>query len=435
MTIYRKLIALAFLILFSIGAQAQSNGSNSSYSRFGLGTLNDQSAAYNRGMGGIGMGLRTGGRVNMANPASYSALDSLSFIFDVGMNASFGHMKSGANSVNVNNCSLNNVNAGLRLHRGLGLSFGFVPYSTIGYNFTNKSPVATEFPSNQEITTESTYYGNGGLHQMYVGLGWRVFKELSIGANVSYIWGSYNHSMAQTFEQGGSSSNEFSKLNMVYDAPIKTYGLEFGVQYPIQLTKEDWLTVGATTSLGHQIKTDATVTRYTSTRDTVQATAINAFDLPYTFGVGATWRHKDKLLLGADAKYEKWADCNVPQTNTATGTLTYTPQTGSYKNRTKIAVGAQYTPNPMGKFLQRTQYRVGANYSTPYLKVNGQDGSSEYGITAGVGLPINNRSMVNVNLQWLRRAPSAKNLITENYFMLNIGITFNEMWFMKFKIH
>ena len=58
--------------------------------------------------------------------------------------------------------------------------------------------------------------------------------------------------------------------------------------------------------------------------------------------------------------------------------------------------------------------------------------------SAGLGLPVsnkyNNRSMINLNLQWLRRKPSSASLITENYFMVNVGFTFNENWFMKFKI-
>jgi hypothetical protein len=66
------------------------------------------------------------------------------------------------------------------------------------------------------------------------------------------------------------------------------------------------------------------------------------------------------------------------------------------------------------------------------------DGPSELALSMGFGLPIsnsyNNRSMVNVGFQWLRRSPSSQNLITENYFVLNVGVTFNERWFMKFKI-
>ena len=43
------------------------NGSNSSYSRFGLGTLAEQSQTFNRGMGGVAYGLRNGSRINMQN--------------------------------------------------------------------------------------------------------------------------------------------------------------------------------------------------------------------------------------------------------------------------------------------------------------------------------------------------------------------------------
>ena len=105
----------------------------------------------------------------------------------------------------------------------------------------------------------------------------------------------------------------------------------------------------------------------------------------------------------------------------------------------RIAVGAQYTPDPTDRhYTKRMQYRVGASYSTPYLRVNGTDGPSEMTLAAGLGLPIsnkaNNRSMVNVGLQWLRRKPASAGLITENYFMVNVGLTFNEKWFMKFKI-
>jgi hypothetical protein len=60
------------------------------------------------------------------------------------------------------------------------------------------------------------------------------------------------------------------------------------------------------------------------------------------------------------------------------------------------------------------------------------------GVSLGFGLPItnriNSRSTVNLGLQWLRRAPSSQNLVTENYIILNLGVTFNERWFMKFKI-
>ena len=431
--------AILLMALMTASASAQTNGSNSSYSRFGLGTLADQSQGFNRGMGGVGIALHQGNRVNMTNPASYASTDSLSFILDVGMSLSAGRMKDGGNSVNVKNCSLDFVNAGLRLRRGLGLSFGFVPYSTIGYNFYRERLVTNDQTTTQPIKTTTAYQGDGGLHQAYIGLGWRPVGNLSVGMNASFIWGSYSHAMSQTFTEGESSSSAYSGLNSVHDASLKTYKLDFGVQYPIRVNEENWITVGATVGLGHKVKSDATLTRYTSVGDSTEVTAKSPFDLPYTYGGGLAWQHRNTLLVAADYKFEQWGECRTPHSSTDGGELTYTGAKGDYKNRSRIAVGMQYTPDPTDRhYIKRVQYRVGANYSTPYLRVNGSDGPSDMTLSAGVGLPItnkiNNRSMVNVNLQWLRRKPASAGLITENYFMVNVGLTFNENWFMKFKI-
>lgn len=439
MTRNSRKTAILLLTLLTVTASAQTNGSNSSYSRFGLGTLADQSQGFNRGMGGVGVALHQGNRVNMQNPASYASIDSLSLILDVGMSLSAGHIKNGGTSVNVKNCSLDFVNAGLRLRRGLGLSFGFVPYSTIGYSFYNEKLITNDQTTTLPIKTTSSYSGDGGLHQAYIGLGWRPVGALSIGANVSFMWGTYSHTMSQTFAEGDSYSSAYSGLNSVHHANLKTYKLDFGAQYPIRITPSDWITIGVTAGLGHKIKSDATLTRYTSVGDSTKVTAHSPFDLPYTYGGGLAWQHKNKLLVAADYHFENWSDCRTPHSDTSEGELTYTGKKGDYKNRSRIAVGAQYTPDPADRhYLKRMQYRLGANYSTPYLRVNGTDGPSEMTLSAGLGLPItnqiNNRSMVNVNLQWLRRKPSSASLITENYFMVNVGLTFNENWFMKFKI-
>ena len=418
---------------------AQSNGSSSSYSRFGLGTLENQAQGFNKSMGGVGLGFRAGDRINTLNPASYSAIDSITFLLDAGMTAAYGNMKQNGSSVNVFQCKLDYVNIGLRLYRNLGLSVGFMPYTTIGYNFTTTSKVAKDPNTLQTITSVTNYSGDGGLHQAYLGLGYKVFKDLSIGANASFIWGDYAHTVLQYYYSGSSTSSEYNGLNSYQSAEIRTWYLDLGLQYPFRLTKDDVLNVGATVSIGHNIKSDASIIRFTDEQDNDLPgdTVHNAFDLPYTYGIGATWNHKEKLIVGLDFKQEMWGSCRTPQMVTIGGVPRYVSQTGSYKNRFQIAVGAQYTPNRHGNhYWKLIQYRIGANYSSPYLRVNGQNGPKEFSLTAGFGLPIFNRraSFVNVGLEWLRRSPSVSNQITENYFMLHLGVTFNEEWFRKFKI-
>ena len=61
----KKLIICCWLLAVGswLGASAQS-GTNSPYSQYGLGILSDQSQGFNRGMNGLGIGLRIGNQVN-----------------------------------------------------------------------------------------------------------------------------------------------------------------------------------------------------------------------------------------------------------------------------------------------------------------------------------------------------------------------------------
>ncbi len=422
-------LALLFLAQSPM-ALAQVSRTLSPYSCFGLGLLNDQSQGFNKSMGGVGLGVRVGNRINTTNPASYSAIDSLSLLFDVGMSASFGQMRQGTTKVNVKSATLDYVHVGMHVAKRLGLAVGFMPFTSIGHSFS-RDGVETFYNSQtmQSIKGNSIYTGEGGLNQAYIGLGWKAFRNISIGANISFVWGEYSNILVQQFSEGGVSSSSFNTIAKYYTASLKTYKLDFGAQYPVQLTRQDWLNLGATFGLGHKIAQDAELTIGDST-----SVAKSPFDLPYSFGIGASWQHKNTLMVAADVHQELWSSCHMP-IETAEG---YVPMKGYYNNRTKIALGTQWTPDPYGKYLERIQYRAGFSYTTPYLKVNGANGPKEFSLNIGAGLPItnkiNNRSVVNVGLQWLRRSPSAAGMIKEDYLLINLGMTFNERWFLKYKI-
>ena len=75
-------------------------------------------------------------------------------------------------------------------------------------------------------------------------------------------------------------------------------------------------------------------------------------------------------------------------------------------------------------------------YATPYLKINGNDGPKEFSASLGFGIPIfdgwSNRSILNISAQYVRQ--ESKMFIKENTFRINIGLTFNERWFDKWKV-
>lgn len=444
-------LALCFVLLMSAAfSLAQNGGGKSSYSRFGLGLLNDQSLSWNRAMGGVGVAMPSGNKLNIMNPASYAYIDSLSFVFDIAMSGNFGHMSTPQNSKNVNNATLDYAVAGFRLRKDLGLSFGFKPYSTISYSYATISNSAFRDEYTGELVRNTTSYsGTGGLNQVFLGLGWKPFEGFAIGGNASLLWGGYNHAMSQGFTQGGSSTSVFDGFHFIQYADILTYKFDLGAQYAFRVSPKDWLTVGATVGLGHHFEAeDAFLYRYMSTGDTLTVDNDGGFDIPMTYAGGISWQHKNTLQVAADFHYQMWGDCNVPAMVVSNNIVSYPSTNKMYMDNYMIKAGVQYTPNPLATkgYYNKIKYRLGCSYSSPYMRIpQGEgaqmhrlDGPSELTVSMGFGLPIsnsyNNRSMVNVGFQWLRRSPSSQNLITENYFVLNVGVTFNERWFMKFKI-
>ena len=242
----KQILMTVSMLTLSMAASAQS-GTNSPYSQYGLGTLGEQASGFNRGMNGLGLGFHEHNQINTLNPASYASIDSLSFIFDAGISGQITNYKEGGRKINAKNANFEYVVAGFRLAKHLGLSFGILPFSNIGYNYYNTDKVGN---SSSETTTTSyvnTYNGSGGLHQAYLGMGWMPVKGLAFGFKASCLWGSYARSVVNSY-----TDSYVNTLSRYYTATVNSYKLDFGVQYTQKISKKDELTIGLTYGLGHK---------------------------------------------------------------------------------------------------------------------------------------------------------------------------------------
>ena len=70
MNFYKRALGTVALAAVCIIPTAAQSGTNSPYSQYGLGLLNEQSSGFNRGMNGLGLGFREQNQVNYINPAS-----------------------------------------------------------------------------------------------------------------------------------------------------------------------------------------------------------------------------------------------------------------------------------------------------------------------------------------------------------------------------
>lgn len=407
----------------AIVSMAQSS-INTPYSRYGFGQLTDQSFGNSKAMGGIAYGLRNGLQVNAANPASYSAVDSMTFIFDAGLSLQNTNFKENGIQTNAKNSTVDYIAMQFRLFEGLGLAAGFLPYSTVGYNMSKSNQIGAD-QYGDPISTIENFSGEGGLQQVFIGLGYNILDNLSVGANFSYLYGDITHTVSTTF----NNSNAVSSVRG-NSLSISDYKLDFGIQYTHFFGKKHRVNLGAIYSLGHNLNSEGfNYTETYNSNSTLQAQTIdsiqNAFSLPHTFGIGATYVYDDKLTVGLDYTLQKWED------------IKFFNKKGEFCNRTKISLGAEYYPNPLSRnYLKRTRYRVGVYYSDPYTKINGTEGAREYGVSFGFGLPVfRSKSILNISGQYVKVSPKTKGMLEENSLRINIGLTFNESWFMKWRVN
>lgn len=434
---YKRLISASIMLTVTGLAVAQTS-TNSPYTRYGFGQLADQNFGNSKAMGGIAYGLRNGYQINASNPASYTAIDSLTFLFDGGMTIQNANFKDGNIKTNAKNSSFDYLAMQFRLWKKMGMTVGFLPFSTVGYSLEKTESL----PNSDSEYASYSYTGDGGFHQVFVGLGYKVFNNLSIGANFSYLYGDITHQSMTTL---GSTTTRSIKLDQY---SINDYKLDFGLQYTYKLNKKNVVNLGAVYSFGHEMNGEAYKYHQTAGPNSngslvIQSqtgdTIANPFRMPHTLGVGLTYVYDNRLTIGVDYTLQKWetADLNWDQ---------FDKESLEMSERTKIAVGAEFVPSYVShNYLKRIRYRAGVYYSSPYNKVSYRDpntdktsfhdGAREYGVSVGFGLPMfQSKSMLNISGQYIKVSPKFKGLMEENYLKINIGLTFNERWFMKWKV-
>lgn len=422
-----KLLIASILIFTQLSLAAQNN-TNSPYTRFGYGELADRSFGAGRAMGGIGFGLRSPKQINPMNPASYSCMDSLTFLFDFGASAQLSWFDDGFNKQNNVNGNVEYIAMQFPIHKRIAMSVGLLPYSYVGYSF------GAQRTSSDGLNYVESFSGSGGLNDLYVGLSIDVWKKrLSVGANVGYLFGNINH-VQNSAVGSGSIYNASRNQNL----EVRDIKLDFGVQYTHPLSKKENITVGVVFSPKNRLNSTYinTAIKYNSQGSTEVITADTlkneAYDIPNSFGFGASYVKTDKLTLAADVLYETWGDAR------------YFSAENNFKDRVRVAAGGEFIPNIQSRnFLSRIRYRAGAHYSNSYLLINNNEedpaykgnGYNEYGVSVGMGLPlIDNRSLVNISFEYTKIKPGGVNMIDEQYLRFTVNYTFNELWFWKKKV-
>ena len=430
---FLSLIVFTTLIGTSI---AQQVGVNSPYGRYGYGLLSRQSVGATESMGGISYGIRRGQQVNPGNPASYSKADTLNFTIDMGMSVQYSKLSDDVNNQTFFNGNFDYLAFQFPVFKNMGMSVGLLPYSKVGYEFGRNKIL-------DDISYREMFNGSGGLSQIYGGIAYAPVKYLSVGANVSYLFGNISHSREIPIIGDGDAlkrlvSNSFS---------IKDIKLDLGAQFTYPMNVNESMTLGVVYT--PKINTKATI--YPT--DILYSSSLNkpvktdtlydqTFSLPETFGIGLSYSSRN-LLVGLDGTFQKWAGVEYPDY------LDNMTLDTRFNDSYSVSMGAEYVIDPVNRnFFKRIRFRGGLSYSNSYTNIKvydptndkslGEAGYKEYGATVGFGFPFRDMitgrvSMVNLGLGYSLMEPNQKYMIKEEMFKVSLNINLNELGLFRRK--
>lgn len=210
------------------------------------------------------------------NPASYAAIDSLTFLFDMGVDYTAIKSNDNGTKLSQHGGGLDYVTMQVPITKIMGASLGLLPYSSVGYSFGNEIDNGL-----------SARQGSGGLNQLYIGYAIRPLKGFSVGVNFSYLFGNITNQVFAYTSTGSTSA--FSQY-----IDVRDWHLQFGAQYAVNLAPEHKLVAGLTFSPGKDLRGHAMVTKQDISSsvnelpDTISRIPLNKhFSIPSTWGGGS----------------------------------------------------------------------------------------------------------------------------------------------------
>lgn len=412
---YRYKIIILFLFIV-IGYSGRTQNTTSPYSIFGPGEIQQKGFGKLQGMGGVGIGLKSGNFLNNLNPASYTGLDSLHYIYSVGVESKFSNFNQQGKSKNDVTANFKYFALGFRIDDWWFASMGLTPFTNVGYDIITQSYV-----EGANSTYHSEYVGTGGISQVYFSNAFKLTKNLSVGINSSYMFGSIIQ------EESVSQQVLFTNYKFIRTDYLKSLYFDYGLQYSFKLKNLDY-TFGAIYSQNqnldsrHQVtvRADGNVVAY-------QEEDLEYIEIPDIYGFGIAIQNGQKLTVAADYQFQKWSGVSYPT------------QIDDFVDSHSFTLGSEFRPwteSVINKGYKNWTYRAGLNYSSSYVKV-GKRILDKKSISLGIGVPIKNEksrnvgSAINFAFEFGTKGTTNNNQVKENYVQVYMNFSINEIWFQK----
>jgi hypothetical protein len=402
-----KKFIVSVCLLFALVSFAQ-EGTSSPYSFYGLGDVKFKGTVENRSMGGVSV-FADSIHVNLQNPAQFASLKLTSFA--IGGSYLTTKFKTESQEEKARRTTLDYLAIGIPSGK-FGFGFGLIPYTAVGYKISQTT-------TDQNPTT-TQYKGIGGMNKVFFGTAYKITKNINIGAEAQYNFGSIETTSFRFLDdiQYGTNEENISEVE----------GFSFTTGLTIQQKVKSKYTYFG--SLVYSPETDLTIRNQRTIRvnnDVDEQPVQNStFKSPSKFAIGSGFGIVKKWLIGAEVTMQSTSDLK----NRFDDIVGVT-----FENSTRYSFGGYFIPNynSYSSYLKRVTYRAGLRYENTGMILRNKS-IEDFAVTAGLGLPLGGTfSKINVGLEIGKRGTVYNNLVEENYINLSIGLSFSDRWFVKRK--
>jgi hypothetical protein len=420
-----KKIIVSFSLLLSLVSFSQ-EGTSSPYSFYGIGDVRFKGTIENTSMAGLSI-IPDSIHMNIVNPALYSSLKLTTYA--IGGTFSVNKLKTDSQSEKAQRTALDYLAIGIPVKK-LGIGFGLIPYSSVGYNIKNST---TDLNS---IRTDSYDKGEGGVNKVFLGFGYQLTKDLSFGADVQYNFGEIN-------TQNISIRNDSNGVPIQYATKELNKSIASGVNFNTGLSYKtkinSKLTLFSSATYSPEAKLNLGNTRTISLVQAISGVVAGLVGDPVDVEVPSTkLKLPSKVTFGIGVgDVKKWSvGTELTFQNSSNFGNRFTDISNvNYQNATKFTLGGYYIPNykSFSKYFSRVVYRGGFRYENTGLIINDtpiKDGA----LTLGLGMPLKGAfSNLNIGLEFGKRGTKSAGLVSEQYMNFNVGLSLNDRWFVKRK--
>ncbi len=411
-----KRLFITLIILSSAIANGQNNTS-SPYSYFGVGLPSFNGSAENRSMEGLSISADSI-HYNFQNPAALGKLQLTTYT--VGLTQQMTTLKNDTDeSEKAKSTSFDYLAIAIPTGK-FSFALGIRPRNSVGYRFQESTS-----------STFARFNGKGGLNNLFLALGYPLYKGLNVGVEGGFHFGKIK------------SENSFYQDNVQYGtkemnvASISGFQFRVGLQYEREITEKLRLESSAsyTPKASLTSKNERSIATSTINSGLVETivdqrdiTIPNTdFDLPEEWRVGVGISQFHKWMVGVE--YQNIGKANYKNT-------TFTPDNVKFNAINIYRVGGYFIPQYNdNNYLNRITYRAGIRYQDTGLNVNQHD-IKEFGMSFGLGLPAGPyMSNFNLGVEYGNRGTTSGGLVKENFVNIFIGLSFNDKWFNKRKFN